>query len=154
MIVKLSLQDPDIVEQLWSLQHTAYRLEAETVGLKDCPPLPDTFDSIRRSRDEFFGSLSEERELLGAIAVVSEIPGTLDITRLMVHSDHLRQGIGGSLLRYVLQNYEGTRTFNVIASTLNPPAVSLYRGYGFVPIKTLPSAAGIELTLFRLEQDH
>lgn len=152
MIVRLPLQDSDIVEQLWSLQHTAYRLEAEAVGLTEYPPLPDTFDSIRSSRDEFYGELSEDGELLGAIAVLSEVPGTLDITRLMVHPDHLRQGIGNSLLRHVLGNNPRIRGFTVTASSLNAPAVALYRRHGFEPAKKFNSATGVELTLFRLKK--
>ncbi|WP_059048932.1 GNAT family N-acetyltransferase [Paenibacillus senegalimassiliensis] len=150
MIVKLPLEDADIVEQLWSMQHQAYRLEAEAVGLTEYPPLTDTFDSIRSSGDVFYGDLEQDGELQGAIGVRSEIPGELLITRLMVQPDHLRQGIGRSLLRHVLTVNEDIRVFKVTASSLNEPATRLYRDFGFEPIQTFNSAAGVELTLFRL----
>lgn len=152
MIARLPLEDADIVEQIWSLQHQAYRLETRAVGLAEAPPLPDTFDSIRSSGDAYYGVLSEDGELLGAAAVRSEAPGTLDITRLMVHPERLRQGIGSSLVRYVLDNHPEAKRFTVAASSQNAPAVALYRRCGFVPGETVRSAAGVELTLFRLER--
>lgn len=151
MIKQLMLKDADIVEQLWSLQHSAYRLEAQAVGLTEIPPLPDTYDSIRTSGDVFFGELTEDEELLGAIAVREELPGTLEITRLMVDPGHLRQGIGARLLHYVLAAHPGKQEFTVTASTLNAPAVALYRKFGFQPAKQVNSAAGVELTIFRLD---
>ncbi|WP_068783510.1 GNAT family N-acetyltransferase [Paenibacillus phocaensis] len=151
MIKRLTLKDTDIVEQLWSLQHSAYRLEAKAVGLTETPPLPDTFDSIRTSRDLFFGEVSEDEELMGAIAVREELPGTLEITRLMVHPNHLRQGIGTKLLQYVLANFSVIQRFTVTASTLNTPAVALYSKFGFQPVKQVSSAAGVELTIFQLD---
>lgn len=151
MIRQLELKDTDIVEQLWSLQHSAYRLEAKAVGLTETPPLPDTFDSLRTSGDVFFGELSEDGELLGAIAVREELPGTLEITRLMVHPGQLRQGIGAKLLQYVLAVHPDKQRFTVTASTGNAPAVALYRKFGFQPVKRANSAAGVELTIFRLD---
>ncbi|MGG6314448.1 GNAT family N-acetyltransferase [Paenibacillus macerans] len=152
MILSLQLEDSEIVEQIWSLQHTAYRLEAEAVGLTEYPPLPDTFDSIRSSGDEFYGEVSEDGDLRGAIGVRQELPGTLEITRLMVHPAWLRRGIGSSLLQHVLASNPNFGAFTVTASSLNAPAVALYRRYRFRPVKTVNSAAGVELTLFRLER--
>lgn len=152
MIARLPLGDADIVEQIWSLQHQAYRLEARAVGLAEAPPLPDTFDSIRSSGVVFYGVLSEDGELLGAVAVCSETPGVLNITRLMVHPERLRQGIGSSLVQYVLDNHPEAGRFTVAASTQNAAAVALYRRSGFVPAETVSSAAGVELTLFRMER--
>lgn len=121
MIARLPLEEADIVEQIWSLQHQAYRLETRAVGLAEAPPLPDTFDSIRSSGDAYYGVLSEDGRLLGAAAVRSEAPGTLDITRLMVHPERLRQGIGSSLVRYVLDNHPEAERFTVAARLAKRP---------------------------------
>ncbi|MEF2969288.1 GNAT family N-acetyltransferase [Paenibacillus sp. M1] len=150
MIVRLSLQDPEVVEQLWSLEHAAYRMEAAAIGLIEYPPLPETFDSIRSSGDHFYGILADDGELLGAIVVTpAASPDCLEIARLMIHPDHLRQGIGASLLKYVLDSHPDTNTFIVTAGTRNTPAVSLYRKFGFVPGESVTSAAGANLTVFR-----
>ncbi|MDQ0091238.1 ribosomal protein S18 acetylase RimI-like enzyme [Paenibacillus anaericanus] len=152
MIIPLSLHDHEMVEQVWGLQHTAYRLEALAVGLTEYPPLPDTFESLRNSTERFYGYISdEEGDLMGAIATTSFIPGNLEITRLMVHSSYLRQGIGSSLLKYVISCHPEVETFGVTAGTLNIAAVSLYQEYGFMPYGTIMAAPGVELTRFQLK---
>ncbi|TYA10254.1 GNAT family N-acetyltransferase [Paenibacillus faecis] len=154
MIVRLSLQNPDTVEQLWSLQHAAYRLEAEAMGLRDVPPLPETFESIRNSDEDFYGVLSADGELLGAIvtAPADTAANTLEITRLMIHPDHLRKGIGASLLKHVIDHHPEIRTFAVTAGTHNEPAVSLYRKFGFMPGESVKSIPGAGLTVFRFHR--
>lgn len=150
MIMRLSLQDQDVVEQLWSLQHAAYRLEAAAIGLTEVPPLRETFDSIRDSHVQFYGELAEDGELLGAIVTLpASSSNTLEIARLMIHPEHLREGIGASLLDYVITNHPDTPSFVVTAGTRNIPAVSLYRKFGFVPESSVTSALGAELTVFR-----
>lgn len=154
MIIPLSLHDHEVVEQVWSLQHTAYRLEALAVGLTEYPPLPDTFESLRNSAERFYGYISEEEgdgDLMGAIATTSFIPGNLEITRLMVNSSYLRQGIGRSLLKYVISRHPEIETFSVTAGTLNIAAVSLYQEYGFMPYGTIMAAPGVELTRYQLK---
>ena len=54
MIRALSLEDRDTVQQIWSLQHMAYPLEAELIGFSEIPPLQDTFDTIRSSGETFW----------------------------------------------------------------------------------------------------
>ncbi|MNJ50136.1 putative acetyltransferase [compost metagenome] len=150
MIVPLSLQDPDTVEQVWSLQHAAYRLEAYAIGLTHLPPLPDTFETLMNSSETFFGYVSSEGEILGTIAVEMKIDGVIDITRLMVHPQHLRQGIGRALLRHVIEVHPDVK-FTVTAGTLNAPAVSLYEQQGFVATGTQIAIPNVELTIYYLD---
>ncbi|MBU5674765.1 GNAT family N-acetyltransferase [Paenibacillus brevis] len=155
MIVSLSLQDPNIVEQIWRLQHTAYRMEAAAMGLKNVPPLPETFGSLRSSGDLFFGMISEEEELLGAIAVLlSGSPAQVEITRLMIRQDCLRQGIGSRLVEHVLRSFPDVDAFSVTAGTGNVPAVQLYRKFGFEPGETVSSVAGAHLTVFHYRRSY
>ncbi|MGG4554669.1 MULTISPECIES: GNAT family N-acetyltransferase [Paenibacillus] len=151
MITLLSLRDPEIAEQIWSLQHAAYRLEAQAVGVKHLPPLPDTFESLRNSPDTFYGEVTPEGEVFGAIAVTFKKDEAVEITRLMVHPQHLRQGIGRSLLRHVIGKYPNTALFEVKAGKLNTPAVSLYEQQGFVAAGTLMAIPNVELTIYQLE---
>ncbi len=154
MIERLSLQDHDMVEQLWSLQHVAYRLEAAAIGLTEYPPLPETFDSIRSSGEQIYGEVTPDGELLGAIVTApSTSPECLEITRLMISPEHLRQGIGASLVKYVIDSHPTMRSFIVTAGTLNAPAVSLYRKFGFVPGECVSSAAGASLTVYRYHRE-
>lgn len=151
MIVPLSVRDPEIVEQIWSLQHAAYRLEACAVGAKYMPPLPDTFETLMNSTELFYGDVTSEGEIIGAIAVSTENEGTTEITRLMVHPQHLRQGIGRTLLRYVIERYSDATLFEVTAGTLNSPAVALYKQQGFVAVGTAMAMPNVELTIYQLD---
>lgn len=149
MISKLSLEDRDTVQQIWSLQHMAYPLEAERIGFSEIPPLQDTFDTIRLSGETFFGYVNEDGDIIGAIAVEPE-EKQVTISRMMVHPGHFRKGIAGILIQYVLESYRETPKFVVSTGTLNTPAVNLYEKFGFVKDHVFEVAPGVELTEFHL----
>lgn len=170
MIVPLSLQNADVVEQLWHLQHIAYRLEAIALGLQEYPPLADTFDSIRNSTQNYYGWIDDTGELRGAIAVSSaphhnlamstsntidhrekQPPRTIKIYRLMVHNDYLRQGIGRSLVQYIVDAYPDL-DIEVIAGAQNQPAISLYQSFGFEQRESYMVESGVRLIRYLLER--
>ncbi|MFB5678594.1 GNAT family N-acetyltransferase [Paenibacillus terreus] len=150
MIRALSLQDDDTLEQLWRLQHVAYRLEAEKIGFDKIPPLLDTMDTLRVCGEQFYGAVNEDEEIIGAIATEAEQPGSLTISRMMVHPAHFRKGIAGSLIEHVLEQHRDVPLFIVSTGTLNTPAVSLYQKYGFRPVAVQQIAPGVELKTFHL----
>ncbi|GAB6927197.1 hypothetical protein JCM10914A_11800 [Paenibacillus sp. JCM 10914] len=149
MIAKLSLEDRDIVRQIWSLQHMAYPLEAKLIGFSELPPLQDTFDTIRNSGETFYGFMNEDEDLLGAIAIEKEAE-TITIARMMVHPAHFRKGIAGALVRHVLETHANASVYIVSTGTRNAPAVSLYTKFGFAPDHVFEVAPGVELTEFHL----
>ncbi|KOR82116.1 GNAT family N-acetyltransferase [Paenibacillus solani] len=149
MISKLSLEDRDTVQQIWSLQHMAYPLEAERIGFMEIPPLQDTFDTIRLSGETFFGYVNEDGDIIGAIAVEPE-QKQVTISRMMVHPGHFRKGIAGILIQHVLESYREAPKFVVSTGTLNTPAVNLYEKFGFVKDHVFEVAPGVELTEFHL----
>ncbi|MEJ3720134.1 GNAT family N-acetyltransferase [Paenibacillus polymyxa] len=149
MVTLCSLEDDDIVSQIWRLQHVAYRLEAELIGFDEIPPLMDTLETLRSCGESFYGWL-EDDELLGALAVQSESSGSLTLTRMMVHPDHFRKGIADSLMKHVLNGYQNVPLFIVTTGTLNTPAVTLYRKHGFRPVSAAEVAPGVELTTYHL----
>lgn len=150
MIQLCSLQKDDNVRQIWALQHIAYRIEAELIGAKDLPPLMDTVESLRRCNETFYADFDEDGEIRGAVAVETEKPGTLTISRMMVHPASHKQGIASRLLEYVFSQYAEVSLYIVSTGILNEPAVSLYRKYGFEPVETFEVAPGVELmTLHR-----
>ncbi|MNS09421.1 putative acetyltransferase [compost metagenome] len=138
-----------MVEQVWLLQHLAFRLEASAIGLRLIPPLPETFESLSNSAETFYGEVTEDGDLLGAIAVAEESPGRLMITRLMVQPDHLREGIGSGLLRHVLKHNPHIKRFMVNAGTRNTPAIALYQKFGFAPVESYMADLGVELILMQ-----
>ena len=139
MIKELSLEDRDTVQQVWSLQHMAYPLEAELIGFSEIPPLLDTFETIRASGETFFGYINEEGD-------------QVTISRMMVHPGHFRKGIAGSLIRHVLECYQEAPMFTVSTGTRNTPAVTLYEKFGFVRDHAFEVAPGVELTEFHLHK--
>lgn len=147
-ILKLNLQDEITVNELWSLQHKAYRLEAELIGFQEIPPLMETREMLSRSGETFFGCFDEDEELMGAIAVEEESPGQLTITRMMVSPDYFRRGIASLLLNYVFEHYARMKLYIVSTGKLNMPAVSLYKKHGFLPTLTEEVAPGVELIEF------
>jgi len=151
MVTLCSLEDDDIVSQIWRLQHVAYRLEAELIGFDEIPPLMDTLDTLRSCGESFYGWL-EDGELIGALAVQSESPDSLTLTRMMVHPDHFRKGIADSLMKHVLNEYQNMPLFIVSTGTLNTPAVTLYRKHGFRPVSAVEVAPGVELTTYHLHK--
>ncbi|WP_405104352.1 GNAT family N-acetyltransferase [Paenibacillus sp. FSL K6-1217] len=144
-IVKLNLQDEFTLDELWSLQHKAYRLEAEIIGFHDIPPLLETRDMLSRVTEEFYGCIDETEELLGAVAVIEESPGKLTVTRMMVSPDHFRQGVAGRLLEFIFARYAEMEQFIVSTGKLNLPAVTLYTKHGFIPVGSEEVVPGVEL---------
>lgn len=147
-IIKLNLQEDSTVDELWSIQHKAYRLEAELIGFREIPPLMETRDMLRRSGEDFYGCFDDNGDLMGAVATEEESPGKLTFTRMMVSPDFFRKGVAGNLLEYVFKLYDRMEQFIVSTGKLNVPAVSLYIKYGFVAIGSEEVAPGVELIEF------
>lgn len=160
MIEPLSLHDPDVIEQLWMLQHQAYRLEAREIGLTNYLPMLESFDALRNSSEIFYGEISDDGELLGAVALTygdgtekAEEPNMMAISRLMVHPGHLRQGIGSALVKYAIDCHPDIRYVMVTAGTMNAPALKLYEQLGFLRRGSYFAAEDIEMTVLRLAVD-
>ncbi|OKP67958.1 histone acetyltransferase [Paenibacillus sp. P3E] len=147
-IMKLDLQNGGTLSELWSLQHKAYRLEAEIIGFHEIPPLMETRDMLSRSEELFYGSFDDHGDLMGAVAVLEESPGKLTVTRMMVNPDFFRQGVAGKLLEYIFDLYQDMEQFIVSTGKLNVPAVTLYTKHGFIPAGVEEVAPGVELIEF------
>lgn len=147
-IAKLNLQDEHILSELWSLQHKAYRLEAEIIGFHEIPPLMETRDMLRLVEEDFYGCTDDDGDLMGAVAAKEESPGKLTVTRMMVNPDHFRQGVAGGLLEFLFAHYHGMEQFIVSTGKLNIPAVALYTKHGFIPTGVEEVAPGVELIEF------
>ncbi|MFF2019821.1 GNAT family N-acetyltransferase [Paenibacillus sp. NPDC058177] len=147
-ITRIDLQDEMTVGDLWSLQHKAYRLEAELIGFNEIPPLMETRDMLRQSPEIFYGCHDHASELMGAVAVEEESPGKLTITRMMVNPGHFRKGVAGALLEYVFEKYSEMEQFIVSTGKLNLPAVALYTKHGFVQVGVEEVVPGVELVEF------
>jgi GNAT superfamily N-acetyltransferase len=142
VIRELDLRDAQTAEDIWYLQHAAYREEALRLGLKHIPPLTDTIASLRSGRERYFGC-ELNGEWVGAVAY-TVAGGMLTIRRLMVHPDHFRKGIATALLRRLLAEVPHERA-EVYAGERNEPAVNLYRKFGFRPVERVEAEHGVQL---------
>lgn len=146
-INKLNLQDESTVNELWSLQHKAYRLEAELIGFREIPPLMETREMLSSSKEGFYGCFDKDEELMGAVAVEEESPKIDDYTN-DGGAGLFRRGIASHLLEYVFEHFAGMEQFIVSTGKKNTPAVSLYSKHGFLPTGVEEVAPGVELIEF------
>lgn len=149
-IVLLDINQSDTAEEVWALQHPAYRLEAALIGVADLPPLRDTIESLQACRETFWGYRNEEGELSGAISYEQDRDGRYTLCRLMVHPNYIRQGIGSLLLEHLLSELPKPSLCSVTAEVRNLPAIALYERYGFIRMDTYQPISGIRM--LRLER--
>jgi ribosomal protein S18 acetylase RimI-like enzyme len=147
-IERLHLADRDTAEQLWALQHVAYREEAKRIGVSDLPPLKDTVASLQACGETFYGLYTDDGELAGAVSTEEETGGRTVICRMMVHPERFRQGIGSRLLKHVIAAVAPGSELAVTAEIRNEPAVRLYERYGFRRVQTFRPAPGITMVQF------
>jgi len=148
-IQAINIADRDVAEDVWALQHAAYRVEASLIGVADLPPLRDTVDSLRASEEQFYGMRSPQGELAGAVSFALGEDGGYTVCRLMVHPDWFRQGVGLRLVNHLLALHPEA-AWTVAAADRNAPALALYGKAGFEPRETFEPSPGV--TLVRLER--
>lgn len=114
------------------LGRAAYRVEADLIGFDGIPPLHETAEQVCASSETFWGCRLEGR-LAGVIAFerIEQPEAEVEISRLIVHPDFFRRGIGSRLLEVVLARHPEAVRFTVSTGEKNIPAVSLYERYGF-----------------------
>lgn len=59
-IKPLDIRLQEAAEEVWALQHPAYRVEAELIGVADLPPLRDTIQTLQSCGESFLGCWNEE----------------------------------------------------------------------------------------------
>jgi GNAT superfamily N-acetyltransferase len=146
-IVSLDITNANDAEEVWALQHPAYRVEAALIGIVDLPPLQDTIKSLQVSGETFLGYRNAEGELKGALSFEWERAGYCTLCRLMVHPDNMRQGIGSLLLRQFLSQLPDNSVASVAAEIRNLPALALYKQFGFVQLDTYQPAPHLTMVL-------
>ncbi|MCC3375835.1 N-acetyltransferase [Cohnella sp. REN36] len=130
-IERLDLRKAETAEELWLLQHAAYRVEAELIGVADLPPLKDTIATLQAAEEIFWGFRDEEGELVGVLATEHPKADEAVISRMMVHPSQFRRGIAGRLLGFVLEAAPPSTAWEVTAEERNLPAIALYQRFGF-----------------------
>ena len=149
-IQRLDIRLRESAEEVWALQHPAYRVEAALIGVPDLPPLRDTIQTLQRCGESFFGCRNEEGELVGAVSYEREGAERFTICRMMVRPDCMRRGIGARLMDNVLDAEPSVSTWTVTAEIRNLPALRLYERYGFEREEIFQPVS--DITLVRLKR--
>ncbi|MCD9026080.1 GNAT family N-acetyltransferase [Cohnella silvisoli] len=152
-IVSLNIKEQEAAEEVWALQHPAYRVEAALIGVADLPPLQDTVKSLQTCGETFWGYRDDDSgELVGAVSYEREREGErrYTICRLMVHPDFMRRGIGRLMMEHILSDTPNSAAWTVTAEIRNLPAIILYERFGFMRSETFEPIPGI--TMLRLER--
>lgn len=129
MFQQLDLSNNHLAQAVYQIQKAAYQIEAELLGTAEIPPLQESFEGLQKVDETFIGFYQASR-LLGVISykVADQI---IDIYRLFIHPDVLRQGVGRKLIDYVVSQNLECRKMIVATGEKNYPAVKFYRSYGF-----------------------
>lgn len=147
MITRIDVKDRIQALELLSLQMQAYLVEADRIGFPDLPPLRDTLDALKESKETFYGYRVDD-ELAGAVGYTRE-DGNVTICRLMVSPSWFRRGYGRALLQFVESKEADATNFTVSTASRNEPAIRLYERFGYQPVEERKIAPELSLTLFR-----
>lgn len=142
---KKSLDPALWVESITDLLVSAYRVEANLIGVQDFPPLHRTQADILASQSDFQGVLEGGERLL---AVVETEPrdSVLQIASLCVSPQRFRGGLASGLVAGVLADAQVSgRPVVVTTARANGPALALYQKFGFQMTAARRSPEGIEL---------
>ena len=146
-IAPLPIQDLVIAGQIVRLHTTAYQQEADLLGLPSLPGMERSAADIAELQEEFFG-IHAAGTLIGAVSTAEEIPGRLCICSLTVLPEWQHQGLGRSLLRFVLAANPELE-LQVSTAAGNSRAIALYESEGF-DVYRESVAPGLALKLVHL----
>ena len=148
-IQKLNNSASEDSQQIYQVFQSAYKIEADLIGIENFPPLSRTVEHIQASTTQFYGCIVEG-ELAGVIEIsLSEESAenisktTLEIESLTVSPLFFKQGIASRLIEFVLQN-KAFEYAIVETAAVNQPAIKLYEKHGFRIFKQFTPEHGIE----------
>ena len=132
-IVLLDHQSRSVADQIVEVQQAGYRVEAELTGYDGMPGLTQDAATVMSLGITMLGAVDDELNgrLVGIVGYRRH-GDLVDVDRLAVHPDHFRRGIGRALLDELELRESDARRIEVMTSTGNTPATSLYLRSGYV----------------------
>jgi len=143
MIAEATPAEYSVAAQIHAMAQVAYTLEAERIGCADFPPLRESLEELRQSSDSFL-VFQQSGSIIGGLSF-HRSTDAVAITRLIVSSGHLRQGIATALLSELETRLFPMTRLTVSTAAANTPAISLYKRFGFTTDSASTSAEGISL---------
>jgi GNAT superfamily N-acetyltransferase len=119
-----------------ALQRAAFREEAELVGDLNIKPMAQTLDELKNEHTRgIVLKYVENGTIIGSVR--ARVMGdTCLISRLVVHPDHWRKGIGKALMREIERSYPQVRRYELFTRADHPRNRPFYRALGYVPVRT------------------
>ena len=134
------------LDAFFKLQLEAYQSEAALIGSKELPPLKESKESIRSSKEKFIG-IWQYGELVAAISFTIA-PEKIEICKLVVGTQYQRKGYGKRLVQFVLSEYAASKECLVSTASKNIPACRLYLDLNFQELDIQATPEGIDITNF------
>jgi ribosomal protein S18 acetylase RimI-like enzyme len=133
-IAPLDLKAAALRPQLQAVLQRAHAQEAALLPPRLQMPPARTLDEIGDAGEHLLGAWMDS-ELCGALSVApDDEPGQISISLLVVDPDWQRRGIARALVLDALRRGAGA-PFSVTTLGANAPALALYAGLGFEPIR-------------------
>ncbi|MBT8210298.1 MAG: GNAT family N-acetyltransferase [Eudoraea sp.] len=145
MIQKIDHKSALVAKPLYELFQASYAVEAKLLGATDFPPLKRKMENFMESSNAFYGYFKENS--LAAVAEIDSGPDSTHIHSLVVHPKFFRQGIGGALVTFVLEQYDA-KVFTVETGLKNEPATQLYLKLGFREVYQYDTDHGVRKVRF------
>lgn len=148
MIQELQHTDVTVARKIHRVFQLSYAVEADLLKAVNFPPLQRNLADFVKSQTDFHGYFKDDD--LAAVTEIKSEPHNTHIQSLVVDPSYFRQGIGKSLLFFVLNTYKSA-TFTVETGLDNLPAIALYKKFGFMETKQWDTDHGVRKVRFQKE---
>ncbi len=128
MIIKIDHKKIEISQEIKNIFQHSYKVEAKLLNAIDFPPLKRTISQFTNSKNDFFAYYIN-KNIVGLVEV-KIMNNSVHIQSLVVYPKFFRRGIGRSLVKFVLKNFN-PNLFTVETGIDNEPAKKLYLNCGF-----------------------
>ena len=135
--MRVEILDAEIedLEEILSLQKTAYRSEAELYNDFTIPPLHQSLDAIREEfKNHVFLKVSEKDKIVGSVRG-NEKDGTCFVGKLIVDPDCQDRGIGTQLMKEIETRFCNAERFELFTGNRSEKNLHLYEKLGYRPFK-------------------
>ena len=142
MVISM-ISNIECADCIHSIYQSAYRIEADLIGVVTFPPLDRTAYEIRTSENIFYAAMHNDI-YLGIIEIEQSLNSQEPaiIASLAVSPAYSRQGVGQLLVKFILERHSP-----IVVGTAgkNLPAINLNEKLGFTRTRTFFTAEGIPM---------
>jgi len=133
--VNIAPAGPEDLPEILVLQKLAFQSEAERYNDYTLPPLTQTLEEVQADFEKMiFLKASVDGRIVGSVRAYAK-GETCFISRLAVHPDFQRRGIGMQLMKAIESHFRQVRRFELFTGHASAPALNLYRKLGYTEFR-------------------